>query len=453
MSRRALGAALLSTLALVGCNAILGIEDRHLAKPVPSGDAGAGGMPAQVECLPDATALRTGYIQVDGLLDAADTMVDQFESIESDFQSSILVMAASFNIDTDDGYTSDLVDAVIAALAGQVTQFTEHGLSVFIPEVRCSADVARALEQQNACEEASGCDTSVPSTELECQGICRGDCSARCDSCRAPVDGRCLGGCLGSCELKVAQACPGACHGMCSGTCVALDENGDCQGSCDGDCSGTCEFFEPGGCGDTCVGECESLVNGKCESGASCAGTCDTLLREGTAACNGDCTGRAIPIPGDAECVLGELCKLQSSLLGSMRMSCQAASITEGHTIKPAAPKAAAAQFEARLTSVVATSSEILAGLAVVEVIAAGQLVGRTLTNPTPYDLTYEALKDIADRAEREQPIPGVPEECSRAIAPFVAPIVERLATLRARGTALVSDQLKYVLALQAGFR
>jgi hypothetical protein len=113
-------------------------------------------------------------------------------------------------------------------------------------------------------------------------------------------------------------------------------------------------------------------------------------------------------------------------------------------------------KFESRVTSVIATSRNILNGLALVEIIAAGQLVGRTLTDPPPYDVTYNALKDIADHAERGQPIPpipGVPDDCSSEISPYVASTVLTLEELKPRGTDLVGDQLKFVLALQSGFR
>jgi hypothetical protein len=445
MLRRAVACCAL----LLGCNAILGVQDRHLAED----EQGQAGSPPLDECLPDASPTRTGYIQVDGLLDVADAMIDRFDNVESDFQSSMLVMAAALGIDTPDGYDSTLVDQVLAVLAADAATYTEHGLSVFVPELRCRADELRALEQQNSCEEQSGCDTSTLSTELSCQGLCQGQCAGRCDSCREPVDGRCLGSCIGTCTLKVAQACAGSCHGTCSDTCVALDRNGDCEGSCEGDCSGVCEFFAPGSCADDCKGLCETGVSGKCLGDAECYGTCDSPVRGTQVACTGDCTGRAVPIPGDAGCALADACKLQSSLLGTMRMTCDAVEIIESHTLSKTVSPAEALQFESRLKGIIGTSKDVLAGLALVEVIAAGQLVGRTLTDPTPYDLTYEALKDIADRAERGQTIPSVPEDCSSEIGAYVSATVLDLEELKPRGTDLVSEQLKFVLALESGFR
>jgi hypothetical protein len=79
--------------------------------------------------------------------------------------------------------------------------------------------------------------------------------------------------------------------------------------------------------------------------------------------------------------------------------------------------------------------------------------VNTQLTNPAPYDVMYGALKDMADHAQRGQAVPGVPEGCSSEISPFVDPVVEKLAALKTRGTPLVGDQLKFVLALQAGFQ
>jgi hypothetical protein len=436
---------------LLGCNSILGVQDRYLEEPLPMD--GQGGTPPIDDCLPDASETRTGFIQVDGLLDVADAMIDRFETIESDFQSSMLVMASALGVDTTDGYSGALVDAVLAALTDQVAASTEHGVSVFLPELRCRVDYPLVLAQQNLCEGQSGCDTSSESTELSCQGLCHGQCEGRCDGCRAPIDGRCMGACVGTCTQDFPQACDGSCQGTCSGTCTALDRDGNCDGSCDGDCGGDCELFQAGGCAEECKGTCDTIVNGKCLGLAQCHGTCDSPVPGAQVACKGECVGRAVPIPGDPECELAPLCKLQSSLLGTMRMTCDPIDIVERHTLRETLTPAEKVKFESRVTSVIATSRNILNGLALVEIIAAGQLVGRMLTDPPPYDVTYNALKDIADHAERGQPIPGVPDDCASEIGPYVASTVLTLEELKPRGTDLVGDQLKFVLALQSGFR
>jgi len=104
------------------------------------------------------------------------------------------------------------------------------------------------------------------------------------------------------------------------------------------------------------------------------------------------------------------------------------------------------------MDGVVASTPPIIAGLAVLEIIAAGQLVGVPIEATPPYQLLTNELSDIAGRAERGQSILGVPDGCEAEVSPFVEPVVEQLNALNARGVTLVGDQLKLLFALQAGF-
>ena len=127
--------------------------------------------------------------------------------------------------------------------------------------------------------------------------------------------------------------------------------------------------------------------------------------------------------------------------------------VQAAYDTSPDASSGEAAQFRARMDGVVASTPPIISGLAVLEVIAAGQLVGVQIETTPPYQLVINELSDIASRAERGQSILGVVEGCEAEVSPFVEPTVEHLNSLNLRGAALVGDQLKLLFALQAGFQ
>ena len=437
--------ALWGACALIGCNSILGIQERHLSGDV--GDAGAtsssGGGPSSA-CLPDATDIRTGVIQVDGLLDAADTMIAEFERVETDFHSRIEVMAGALSLDTSGGYSSELVDDVIAALSEDSVAYSHYGVAVFIDEVECRVDVEMALEQQRRCEAEAGCDTSVESTEVECAGLCLGDCAGPCDLCRTPSSTTCDESCLGTCQLEAAADCEGLCEGTCSGSCTAYSGS-DCAGDCDGICQGSCELFVQESCSGLCEGSCTTSSSTACPATAACIGHCEGI-------CTGDCIGRPVPIPGDPACESADHCATLASLLGAASVICDPPGVTAAFDVGEDVSAGDAAQFRARTNGVIASSPQLLAGLAVLEIIAAGQLVGVPIETTPPYQLLTSELSNIAVRAERGQQVLGVAEDCEAEVLPFVDPVVAELTALTPRGTALVGDQLKFLFALQAGF-
>lgn len=435
---------LFSAGALVlGCNAVLGIEERHLPD-ASVGGAPEGGAPSGA-CLPKATQIRTGVIQVDGLLDAADAISQQYLDIEKDVHSRIEVTARTMGLDTTDGYSPQLVDELIAAMQQDVAANSAEGVAVFLEQIRCHADVAATLEQQNRCEDLAGCDTTTPSSEVECDGLCLGGCAGICDECSEDVtDATCSGDCLGDCALPSGGTCDGQCEGACSGVCVGTNQT-LCDGGCDGTCTGSCQLLESSTCSGGCTGECRTESKAECPTAASCSGHCEGV-------CDGDCFGRAVPLPGDAACEWAEECALQASLVGASQGGCDVPTVEVAYDVGAGISSGDAAQFKGHMDAVVLATPQLLVDLAQLEMIAIGQVKDVQLS-PTPaYALVRSALKDIASRAERGLPVSGVPEGCEAELTPFVAPTVETLDSLYDRGAALAGDQIKYLTALESGF-